>query len=60
MINHSRNKAHCNINPQLKVINKMPKICFFAKRSISVGEELLYDYGDRSPSSIKAYPWLKS
>ena len=25
---------------------------------VSEGEELLYDYGDRSKESLKAHPWL--
>ena len=33
-------------------------LCLFALRDIKEGEELLYDYGDRSEESIKANPWL--
>lgn len=29
-----------------------------AKRDINEGEELLYDYGDRSPETIAKNPWL--
>ena len=25
-----------------------------------IGEELLYDYGDRNKESLAAHPWLKS
>ena len=43
MINHSRRLA--NLVPQLK---DTPHICFFSNSTINLGEELLYDYGDRS------------
>ncbi|KAI6215113.1 [Histone H4]-lysine(20) N-methyltransferase [Aphelenchoides besseyi] len=35
-------------------------LCLFAKRDIRIGEELLYDYGDRSSASIALNPWLRS
>jgi len=28
------------------------------RRDIEPGEELLYDYGDRSKESLEAHPWL--
>jgi len=30
-----------------------------AARDIAVGEELVYDYGDRSKEAIQNNPWLK-
>ena len=31
-----------------------------ANRTIVEGEEILYDYGDRSKEAIKNCPWLKN
>ncbi|XP_036029769.1 N-lysine methyltransferase KMT5A-like [Onychomys torridus] len=56
LINHSK----CgNCQTKLHVISGVPHLILIASRDIAVGEELLYDYGDRSKASIKAYPWLK-
>ena len=57
MINHSKHSA--NLVPRLIEIHGTPHICFFTKNNIKVGEELLYDYGDRSASAVHAHPWLK-
>ena len=35
-----------------------PRLCFFANRAISGGEELTIDYGDRDSDSVKQHPWL--
>ena len=45
LINHS--KDHPNCFPKLIEIEKDPKIVIFAKKDISTGTELLFDYGDR-------------
>nr|XP_061822032.1 N-lysine methyltransferase KMT5A-A-like [Nerophis lumbriciformis] len=56
LINHSK-KGNC----QTKVhdIQGVPHLILVASRDIEDGEELLYDYGDRSKASIAAHPWLK-
>ncbi|XP_067681478.1 N-lysine methyltransferase KMT5A-like [Haliotis asinina] len=56
LINHSRNG---NCQPKIFEIKKLPYLTLVASRKISVGEELLYDYGDRSKSSVESHPWLK-
>lgn len=56
MINHSRRVN--NISPRLIDMNGTPRLFFIAKRDVAEGEELLYDYGDSSPSAVKAHPWL--
>ncbi|XP_063820574.1 N-lysine methyltransferase KMT5A [Pseudophryne corroboree] len=56
LINHS--KAG-NCHTKLHSINDVPHLILIASRDIEAGEELLYDYGDRSKSSIEAHPWLK-
>lgn len=55
LINHSRSQA--NIQPKART--DIPGIYFVAKRDICVGEQLLYDYGDRNPANIAKFPWLK-
>ncbi|XP_070706884.1 N-lysine methyltransferase KMT5A-A [Pempheris klunzingeri] len=56
LINHS--KAG-NCQTKLHDINGVPHLILVASRDIDEGEELLYDYGDRSKASIAAHPWLK-
>ncbi|KAM7392422.1 hypothetical protein PAMA_007508 [Pampus argenteus] len=56
LINHSKNG---NCQTKLHDINGVPHLILVASRHIDEGEELLYDYGDRSKASIAAHPWLK-
>uniref|UniRef100_A0A672P0P6 [histone H4]-lysine(20) N-methyltransferase n=1 Tax=Sinocyclocheilus grahami TaxID=75366 RepID=A0A672P0P6_SINGR len=56
LINHSKNG---NCQTKLHDINGIPHLILVASRDIQKGEELLYDYGDRSKASIEAHPWLK-
>ena len=55
LLNHSR-RGNCKT--RVIGINNRPYLILEAARDIEVGEELLYDYGDRSPESLEAYPWL--
>ncbi|XP_054852813.1 N-lysine methyltransferase KMT5A isoform X2 [Eublepharis macularius] len=56
LINHSK----CgNCQTKLHDIDGVPHLILVALRDIEAGEELLYDYGDRSRASIEAHPWLK-
>ena len=57
LINHSATQA--NIIPKIVEV-KTGKVClyFTALREIGCGEELVYDYGERSPVIVKANPWL--
>ncbi|XP_053557776.1 N-lysine methyltransferase KMT5A isoform X2 [Bombina bombina] len=57
LINHS--KAG-NCHTKLHNIHNLPHLILIASRDINAGEELLYDYGDRSKSSLEAHPWLKN
>lgn len=57
LINHSKSG---NCHTKLHDINTVPHLILIASRDIKAGEELLYDYGDRSRSSIEAHPWLKN
>ncbi|XP_067395773.1 N-lysine methyltransferase KMT5A isoform X3 [Emydura macquarii macquarii] len=56
LINHSK----CgNCQTKLHDVDGVPHLILVASRDIKAGEELLYDYGDRSKASIEAHPWLK-
>ena len=57
-INHSKLKSRQNIVPKLVPIDQRPRILFFATRNIKKGEELLYDYNDRSEGALSAHSWL--
>ena len=58
MVNHSRKAP----NALLKVfsIDGVPRLCLIAFRNIEIGEELLYDYGERRKEVIESNPWLMS
>ncbi|XP_070571746.1 N-lysine methyltransferase KMT5A-like [Ptychodera flava] len=58
LINHSKTEANC-VTKKI-AINDKPYLILVAKRDIKVDEELLYDYGDRSKTSLAAHPWLSS
>ena len=56
LVNHSRISPNCV--PKVVVVNEVPRLILVAKHSINPGDELLYDYGDRSKESLEVYPWL--
>lgn len=56
LINHCKSG---NCQTRLHPIDGTPHLILVASRDINAGEELLYDYGDRSKASILAHPWLK-
>ncbi|GAB1599099.1 N-lysine methyltransferase KMT5A-A-like [Argonauta hians] len=56
LINHSRSG---NCQTKLVGIKGRPYLILVASRNIDEGEELLYDYGDRSKASLAAHPWLR-
>ena len=45
--------------PRVVMIENSPRIIFIAKRDIKSGEEITYDYGDRTKSAIFGNPWLR-
>uniref|UniRef100_A0A2I2Y5M3 N-lysine methyltransferase KMT5A n=1 Tax=Gorilla gorilla gorilla TaxID=9595 RepID=A0A2I2Y5M3_GORGO len=55
-INHSK-RGNCQT--KLHDIDGVPHLILIASQDMAAGEELLYDYGDRSKASIEAHPWLK-
>ncbi|EGG21088.1 hypothetical protein DFA_00963 [Cavenderia fasciculata] len=54
-INH---RIDCNLDPIKISINGDPKIVLVSNRSIQNGEEVFFDYGDRSAASLTYFPWL--
>ena len=55
LVNHSRGG---NLAPKVIEIKDRPHLLLVARSDILPGEELLYDYGDRSRLSLKHHPWL--
>ncbi|GIX91505.1 hypothetical protein CEXT_618581 [Caerostris extrusa] len=55
LINHSKKG---NLKTQSIYLKENPHLAFFACRDIEAGEELCYDYGDRSKQALKSHPWL--
>jgi len=44
------NDAHddsCNAVMKLKVFGAVERLCLFAKKDIAIGEEIMYNYGDK-------------
>ncbi|KAL4223536.1 histone H4-K20 monomethylation [Mactra antiquata] len=58
LLNHS--KTHGNCHTKLVNFGDRPYLILVASRDINIGEELLYDYGDRSRAALESHPWLKS
>ncbi|KAJ8957938.1 hypothetical protein NQ318_001936 [Aromia moschata] len=55
LVNHSRNG---NLLTRTIILDGKPRLVLIAKEDIKMGEEILYDYGDRSKESLKHHPWL--
>ena len=55
LVNHSRNG---NLMTKVVVVKQKPHLVLIAKDDIEPGEELCYDYGDRSKESLLHHPWL--
>ena len=56
LVNHSLKESNCFVkvfSPQ-----DVPRLVLVAKEDLSVGAELLYDYGERDPETLLALPWL--
>ncbi|KAI4454630.1 n-lysine methyltransferase kmt5a [Holotrichia oblita] len=55
LVNHSRNG---NLLTRTVSIDNKPRLVLIAKDTIEKGDEVTYDYGDRSKESLKHHPWL--
>ena len=58
LINHSRRSP--NLKRKICLVDGRKRLVFYARRDIKPGEELLYDYNDRSRNALKNCPWLNS
>lgn len=58
LLNHSRTEANCVT--RLVSIKDRPYLILETNRDVKVGEELLYDYGERSKDILQFHEWLKS
>ena len=56
LLNHSKTKPNCCT--KVVGIGEQPYLILIAARDISIGEELVYDYGDRNKETLDANPWL--
>lgn len=56
LINHSKSKPNCLT--KIVEIQHRPHLVLIASRDIQIGDEVTYDYGDRSKEAIEAFPWL--
>ena len=57
LVNHS--SIEYNAVSKVVEIKGTPYLCLFSSRDISVGEELLFDYGERR-DVVNSSDWLKS
>lgn len=55
LVNHSKKG---NLKTQPIFLQESPHLALFAGRDIEAGEELTYDYGDRSKKALEFHPWL--
>lgn len=55
LVNHSRNG---NLITRTVCVDGYPHLVLLAKDDIAAGEEISYDYGDRSKESLRSHPWL--
>jgi histone-lysine N-methyltransferase SETD8 len=58
MVNHSKRVP--NVLLKVFIIDGVPRLCLMALRNIDIGEELLYDYGERRKEVLDSNPWLMS
>ena len=56
LVNHSKMNPNCKV--KIVDVRGVPHLVLFSIRDIEIGEEILYDYGDRNKDSIKAHPFL--
>ncbi|XP_036354824.1 N-lysine methyltransferase KMT5A-like [Octopus sinensis] len=56
LVNHSRINPNCK--SRLMVVGGVPRITLWTCKDVHKGEEFVFDYGDKSASSLKAFSWL--
>ena len=55
LVNHS---CTPNCKTEIRTIDNVQRVVLVAKQNIGIGEEITYNYGDRSKEALKANPWL--
>ena len=58
LLNHSKTEANCAT--RLVCVQDRPYLVLETVQDVNAGEELLYDYGERSKDVIEFHQWLKS
>lgn len=58
LLNHSKTIGNCHT--KIIDVKDHPYLILLASRDINKGEELMYDYGDRSKQALASHPWLKT
>lgn len=58
LLNHSKTAANCAT--RLVCVQDKPYLILETIQDVSAGEELLYDYGERSKDVVQFHQWLKS
>jgi hypothetical protein len=59
LINHAGEKEPSNnLKPQATLLDKEPILVFTAKRDITAGTEIFFDYGDHSRDSVANFGFL--
>ena len=56
LINHGKKDA--NLVMKVFLVNNAPRVVFLASRDIAIGDELLYDYGEKRKEVLQENPWL--
>lgn len=57
LVNHSR---FGNLLTKTVMVKNKPHLILVARNDIPEGQEVLYDYGDRSKESLMHHPWLNA
>ena len=56
VVNHSHNRWNCA--GKVFDIDNKPRLILIASKKINKGDEIVYDYADRSKENIEANTWL--
>ena len=56
LINHGKRNA--NLVMKVFVVDDAPRVVFLASKDIAIGEEILYDYGEKRKDVLEKNPWL--
>ena len=57
LINNSRRSP--NVVMKTHVVEGEPRVVFVACKEIEIGEEIMYDYGEKRKDFLDRNPWLR-